>query len=192
MTSDEATQPLEWPNPEHGAKGLIEFLRKILPRLQPPRIKYEIPETWSTITLSVLRMQAGFPFPAANIKWDSTTNEKIEFVNVSTEITHMVFRNLEGIYHGSEKLMKKLWVIMLETCMMMDIWIDLDLPNDPQLPSPTALRLQVMNTLVDAFKGLCDANNPGDVQQGLDLLRTLALETRTVVESQSPANMNVR
>jgi len=88
--------------------------------------------------------------------------------------------------------MKKLWVIMLETCMMMDIWIDLDLPNDPQLPSPTALRLQVMNTLVDAFKGLCDANNPGDVQQGLDLLRTLALETRTVVESQSPANMNVR
>jgi hypothetical protein len=104
-------------------------------------------------------------------------DEKIQFVQATVEIIHRVFTIVEGVYHNfKEPHLKQVFCRLLDTCFVLDLFVEVEDVARPGLPSPSSLRKQVINTLVEVLRGFGNAAFCAETQGPYHLLRLVGHE----------------
>ncbi|KAF8914316.1 hypothetical protein CPB84DRAFT_80766 [Gymnopilus junonius] len=96
-----------------------------------------------------------FPLPDSNTTWDAT-QQKIEAVDATLDVSKRVFRRVDCIYNSSEELVKKLLVRVVDICGALDLWIEADVPCGEQVLSPTQLKEKAVDVVASILRGFGD------------------------------------
>ena len=136
----------------------LDFLRSLITQYlgdTSPRILSSAKVAWVTIvdglTDHFLR-----PFPLPDIVTWETMQEKVEMTEATLEVIRRVFMRVEGIYNGSEDLMRKMFARLLDLCRALDVWVDVGILSGDQEFTPGYIKEKALGLLVFLLRGLSD------------------------------------
>ena len=147
----------------------LEFLRSLITQYlgdTSPRILSSAKAAWVTIVDGLTDHFLGsFPLPDV-VTWE-TMQEKVEMTEAALEVIRRVFMRVEGIYNGSEDLVRKIFARLLDLCRTLDVWVDVGIPSGDQAFTPGYIKEKAFSLLVFLLRGLGDSDNtppPSDHQ----------------------------
>jgi serine/threonine-protein kinase ATR len=153
----------------------LEFLRSLITQHlgdTSPRILSSAKAAWATIVDGLTDHFLG-PFPLPDIiTWESM-QEKVEMTEATLEVIRRVFMRVEGIYNGSEALVRKMFARLLDLCSTLDVWVDVEILSGDQAFTPGCVKKKALGLLVFLLRGLGNNTPPPSDQQYQPLWKTL-------------------
>jgi serine/threonine-protein kinase ATR len=139
----------------------LEFLRSLISQYldgdATSHIDASNTQTWTAIVVSLAEtFLASFPLPD-HVPWN-TMQEKVTIVEATLEVMQRVFQRVDGIYYGSDDLVKKLFARLLDLCQVLDLWVERDLSPDEGVFMPQHMKDKTFNIIVMVLRGLGGAN----------------------------------
>ncbi|KAF7326051.1 hypothetical protein MKEN_00456000 [Mycena kentingensis (nom. inval.)] len=89
---------------------------------------------------------AGFPAPLS-LEWH-LLHEKIQLAIGSLDIIRLVSTRVEGVYHHSTDLGRRVFARLLNFCIMLEMWLDYDVPARDGVATPQQLADDAVQTTV--------------------------------------------
>ena len=144
----------------------LEFLRSLITQYlgdTSPRILSSAKAAWATIVDGLTDHFLGsFPLPDI-VAWE-TMQEKVEMTEATLEVIRRVFMRVEGIYNGSEVLVRKMFARLLDLCRTLDVWVDVGILSGDQAFTPGYVKEKALGLLVFLLRGLGNNPPPSDQQ----------------------------
>jgi serine/threonine-protein kinase ATR len=138
----------------------LKFLRSLVTQYlgdNCPRIA-ENKTAWVTIVDGLTDHFLGsFPLPDI-VSWN-TMEEKVVMTEVTLDVIRRVFLRVDDIYNGSETLLKKVFVRLLDLCRAFDMWRETEVVCGDGIFSPSHMKEKAFSTVISVFRGLGD-NSP--------------------------------
>ena len=153
----------------------LEFLRSLITQYlgdTSPRILSSAKAAWATIVDGLTDHFLG-PFPLPDFVTWETMQEKVEMTEATLEVIRRVFMRVEGIYNGSEVLVRKMFARLLDLCRTLDVWVDVGIPSGDQVFTPGYVKEKALGLLVFLLRGLGDNTPPPSDQQYQPSWKTL-------------------
>ena len=145
----------------------LEFLRSLITEYlgdTSPRILSSAKAAWVTIVDGLTDHFLG-PFPLPDIVAWETMLEKVEMTDATLEVIKRVFMRVEGIYNGSEVLVRKMFARLLDLCRTLDVWVDVGILSGDQAFTPGYIKEKTLGLLVFLLRGLGNNTPPPSEQQ---------------------------
>jgi hypothetical protein len=185
-------------NAEDGsAQGFLEFLRGLikdnLSSDPPVPIPHANRGTWVPVIVA-LSEHFLTPLPSHHtVLWDAM-HEKIKLVEITFEVVQRVTDRLDALYAGPGDLAKKIVTRLISMCVGLDIWIDVDVPEEKDIPTPLDLMRKAFQTAVCVLRSLgSTALIPGGSEEPTwKILRHILLEYVEVGHGQMPCRCRSR
>ena len=154
----------------------LEFLRSLITQHlgdASPCILSSAKTAWATIVDGLTDHFLGpFPLPD-NITWESM-QEKVEMTEATLEVIRRVFMRVEGIYNGSEVLVRKIFARLLDLCSTLDVWADVGIFSlGDQAFTPACVKEKALGLLVFLLRGMGNNTPPPSDQQYQPFWKTL-------------------
>jgi serine/threonine-protein kinase ATR len=153
----------------------LEFLRSLITQYlgdTSPRILSSAKAAWVTIVDGLTDHFLGsFPLPDI-VSWE-TMQEKVEMTEATLEVIRRVFIRVEGIYNGSEVLVRKMFARLLDLCKTLDVWVDVGIPSGILAFTPEYIKEKALGLLVFVLRGLGDNTPPPSDHQYQPSWKTL-------------------
>ncbi|KAF9478660.1 hypothetical protein BDN70DRAFT_30460 [Pholiota conissans] len=138
----------------------LKFLRSLVSQYlgdDCPRIT-ENKIAWVTIVDGLADHFLGsFPLPDM-VAW-STMEEKVVMTEVTLDVTKRVFSRVNDIYNGSEILLKKVIVRLLDLCRALDVWMEMDVICGDETFLPSHMKERAFDAVVSVLRGM-GSNDP--------------------------------
>lgn len=140
------------------------------------RIPSKDKDSWTTIIGGLVdHFLRSFYLPDA-VSWDGI-QERLEVTEATLEVISRVFLRVDGIFIGSEALVQKIFVRLMDFCRVLDLWIETVNENIGDLSKLQQYREMVMSVLISVLRGLGDNNAvPGQQQSSCESLREMLRE----------------
>lgn len=138
----------------------------------PPKDK----NNWTTIVDGLVdHFLRSFYLPGS-VPWDGI-QERLEVTEATLEVIRRVFLRVDGIFIGSEVLVRKIFVRLMDFCRVLDLWTATVVGNADGLSKLQEYREMVMSVLISVLRGL-GSNNPvpGQQQSACESLREMLRE----------------
>jgi serine/threonine-protein kinase ATR len=133
----------------------LEFLRNLVSQYlsdQAPRISSVNKATWITVIDGLTdHLLVSLPLPDV-VSW-SALREKVISVLTTLDVVERVFMRVDGIYHGTADMVKKVFVRLLDLCFVLDSWVNIEMQLEDGLVHPKVLRQRGMEVLVIFLRG---------------------------------------
>ena len=153
----------------------LEFLRSLITQYlgdTSPRILSSAKTAWATIVDGLTDHFLG-PFPLPDFVTWETMQEKVEITEATLEVIRRVFMRVEGIYNGSEVLVRKMFARLLDLCRTLDLWVDIEILSGDQAYTPGYVKEKALSLLVFLLRGLGNNIPPPSDQQYQPSWKTL-------------------
>jgi serine/threonine-protein kinase ATR len=140
------------------------------------RIPSKDRDNWTTIVDGLVdHFLRSFYLPDA-VSWDGV-QERLEVTQATLEVIRRVFLRVDGIFTGSEVLVRKIFVRLMDFCRVLDLWIGTTIENIDDLSKLQEYREMVMSVLISVLRGLGNNNPvPGQQQSACESLREMLRE----------------
>ncbi|KAF8961111.1 hypothetical protein BDZ97DRAFT_1258324 [Flammula alnicola] len=130
---------------------IIQYLGDDCPRITANKA------AWVTIVNGLTdHLLGSFPLPDIVI-WN-TMEEKIVMTEVTLEVIRRVFLRVDGVYNGSEGLVRKMFARLLDLCQVLDVWTNREVVCAEGTFSPAQMNEKALNVLVSVLRGLGDSS----------------------------------
>jgi serine/threonine-protein kinase ATR len=133
----------------------LEFLRNLVSQYlsdQAPRISSVNKAPWITVIDGLTdHLLISLPLPHV-VSW-SALREKVISVLTSLDVVERVFMRVDGIYHGTAEMVKKVFARLLDLCFVLDSWVDIEMQLEDELVHPKILRQRGMEVLILFLRG---------------------------------------
>ena len=145
----------------------LEFLRSLITQYlgeTSPPILSSAKTAWVTIVDGLTDHFLGqFPLPDI-VSWE-TMEEKVEMTEATLEVIKRVFMRVEGIYNGSEDLVRKMFARLVDLCRILDVWVDVGILSGDRAFTPGYIKEKALGLLIFLLRGLGDNSpSPSDHQ----------------------------
>ena len=140
------------------------------------RIPAKDKDNWTTIVDGLVDHFLRSFYQPDTVPWDGI-QERLEVTEATLEVIRRVFLRVDGIFTGSEGLVRKIFVRLMDFCRVLDLWTATAIKNVDDLSKLQGYREMVMSVLISVLRGL-GSNNPvpGQQQSGCDSLREMLRE----------------
>lgn len=171
------------PNGDASPEGLLDFLRNLISKDLGGDPARRIPATeqdWVTVVIALTdSFLASFPTPDT-VAWDGI-RERIALVDAVLDLIHRVTERVDGIFTDPKRLADKLFVRLLDLCVVLEAWLEVDVsPLDVNL-SPLALRTKANRVIIVILRSL-GSSSLGTVSEHLwKQLRRILIECLDII-----------
>lgn len=155
------------------------------------RIASKDKDNWTTIVDGLVdHFLRSFYLPNT-VSWDGV-QERLEVTQATLEVIRRVFLRVDGIFTGSQELVRKIFVRLMDFCRVLDLWIGIAKENDG-FSMLQQYREMVMSILISVLHGLGDNNAvPGQQQSACESLRELLKEGLEVFRGKVPSHSTLK
>ncbi|KAJ6536721.1 hypothetical protein DFH09DRAFT_92839 [Mycena vulgaris] len=120
------------------------------------RIPAENKDAWVTI---VTRLSEQFfaSFPSTDkVEWHDM-HEKVRLATATLDIIRRVSSRVEGVFHGPGHLAQRIFARLLNFCIVVEMWLDVEVEPMQGLPSPQELADDALQTTLLVLRSLSGA-----------------------------------
>lgn len=134
----------------------LDFLRTLISQYlsdNNPRIPSSNKDAWITVIGGLTdHLLATFPLPDI-VSW-SALQEKVTSTLTTLDVVKRVFERVDGIYQGTTGMVKKVFARLLNLCLVLDSWVDIEMQLEDGLVHPKVLKGKGFEVLVTLLRGL--------------------------------------
>ncbi|KAF9450927.1 hypothetical protein P691DRAFT_418307 [Macrolepiota fuliginosa MF-IS2] len=134
----------------------LDFLRTLVSQYlsdNAPRIPRSNRDAWITVINGLTdHLLTTFPTPGI-VSWGAL-QEKVTSVFTTLDVVKRVFERVDGIYHDTAEMVKKVFARLLNLCLVLDLWVDIEIRLEEGLADPKILRKKGFEVLVTLLRGL--------------------------------------
>lgn len=163
-------------------KQFLDFLRNLIaenfqdddPSITKPASERD---NWVTI-VNGLSEHFLASFPSSNaVPWNAM-HDKLELIDHTLEIITRVTSRVEAAYAGPGDAAKALFTHLLNLCNALDCWLDVEVTNEPGVPTPLQLRDKTVKAIVGLLRhlGSCISSGAGPDSPAWKNLREIMVE----------------
>lgn len=162
-------------SPEQFLKFLRNLISEYLDGDNTTRIPANNKDTWVTIIAGLTdHFLVSFPLPDV-VPWTMML-EKITMMETTFEVIQRVFSRVEGIYNGSEVLVKSIFARLLSLCRVLDVWVDTGTTECEDIITPTLMKEKALKVLVSVLRGLGSNIATTEIEPSWKTLRLVLIE----------------
>lgn len=162
-------------SPEQFLKFLQNLISEYLGGDSTTRISSNNKDTWVTIITGLTdHFLVSFPLPDS-VSW-TMMREKMIMMETTFEVIQRVFNCVEGIYNGSEVLVKNIFARLLSLCRVLDVWVDAGSIECEDMITPTLMTEKALRVLVSVLRGLGGNITTTEAEPSWKTLRLVLIE----------------
>jgi len=114
-------------------------------------------DAWVTVVDGLTDHMLG-PFPSPDVVAWVTMKEKIIVTEATLEVIKRVFVRVEGIFSNSEKVLKKLFVRLVDLRRILEVWTQTENTCDKDMFTPLEMKDRTCTVLTSILRGLGNSN----------------------------------
>lgn len=163
--------------------GFLRFVRSLIDdhlSNEPPRIPSLYKCAWVGAIDGITDLLL-VPFPLPNSASWASMEEKILVLDAVLEVISRVFLRVEEIYTNSERLVRKVFARLLDLCLVLEVWTEVEIDCGAELLSPIHMKDKAFGTLITLLRGLDDSPVHSEQQEpSWNILRSILKEVLDV------------
>ena len=139
------------------AHRFLEFMRGLIKENLSSDPPVPIPHanrgTWVPVIVA-LSEHILTPLPSHHTVLWNAMHEKIKLVEITLEVVQRVTDRLDALYAGPSDLAKKIVTRLVSMCVGLDVWVDIEVPEEKDIPTPLDLMQKASHTAVCVLRCL--------------------------------------
>jgi serine/threonine-protein kinase ATR len=139
------------------AKQFLDFLHTLISEnldSDPPlRIPATSRGTWVPVIAALSdHFLASLP-SHRTVPWNAM-HEKVKLVEITLEVVQRVTDRVDALYAGPGNFASKIFTRLLNLCICLDVWVDVVVPEENDIPTPLQLRQKTVQVAVSVLRCL--------------------------------------